>query len=144
VKNESNRPAGQGPGSETKEPFIAPGDRPEVRLSLDSPIGDLSVRDLVAILGEGDDLPAGIKDFFDKSFPEVSKLKDYKEKVEGKEGKEGKDRLEKWRVKELIDQPARQPASDTAIERLIQTVSGLTKQVGQLADQVEALEKRAR
>jgi len=141
VKNESNRPAGQGPGSETKEPFIAPGDRPEVRLSLDSPIGDLSVRDLVAILGEGDDLPAGIKDFFDKSFPEVSKLKDYKEKVEGKEGK---DRPEKWRVKELIDQPARQPASDTAIERLIQTVSGLTKQVGQLADQVEALEKRAR
>src|SRR3954451_4057666 len=90
---------------EPKEPFVAAEDRPEVRINLDTPITDLSVRDLSAILGfmtgKNPNFEVGktpIKDFFDKHFPEVAKdwLKEIKpEKIEKPEKPEKVEKNEK-------------------------------------------------
>ena len=66
-------------GNQPKESFVPGEDRPEVKISLDTPLTDLSVRDLSAILGfVGNKSPfeagkTSLKDFFDKDFPEVAK-----------------------------------------------------------------------
>src|SRR3954469_25778955 len=105
---------------EPKEPFVAAEDRPEVRINLDTPITDLSVRDLSAILGfmagKNPNFEVGktpIKDFFDKDFPEVAKdwLKEIKpekiekpekpEKLEKNEKHEKNEKLEKREIKEV-------------------------------------------
>ena len=66
--------------NEPKQPFISKGDRPEVKISLDTPLSDLRVRELSAILGfmvgKHPNFEAGktsLKDFFDKPFPETVK-----------------------------------------------------------------------
>ena len=114
------------PGNERKEPFVAAEDRPEVRINLDTPVTDLSVRDLSAILGfmagKNPNFEVGktpIKDFFDKDFPEVAKdwLKELKlekiekpekpekleknEKLEKDEKHEKHEKLEKREIKEV-------------------------------------------
>ena len=77
---------------ESKERFVPKGDRPEVRINLNTPLGELRVRELGAILGfmagKNPNFEVGktsLKDFFDKDFPEVAKdwLKEAKtEKLE--------------------------------------------------------------
>jgi hypothetical protein len=114
------------PSNESKEPFVAGEDRPEVRISLDTPLTDLSVRDLSAILGfmagKNPNFEVGktsLKDFFDKDFPEVAKdwLKEIKiekiekpekpekfeknEKLEKNEKHEKNEKLEKREIKEV-------------------------------------------
>lgn len=162
-------------GNESKEPFVPAEDRPEVRISLDTPLTELSVRDLSAILG----FVAGknpfevgktsLKDFFDKDFPEVVKdwLKEAKtekiekpekpekfeknEKLEKGDKPEKNEKLEKREIKELkiekietdgVFDPGGFPGPDPRIEQIIGAVAGLTKEVGQLADQVRELRKR--
>jgi hypothetical protein len=155
---------------ETKEPFVSKEDRPEVQLSPDTPIGDLRVRDLVTILGAGStkspfESKTSLKDFFDKNWPEVVKdfVKELKtEKVEKSEIKEFKgekhekiekrEKFEKPEIKELKNEKIENeagvstelPSPDPRIEQLIQAVSGLTKQVSQLANQVEELKKKGK
>src|SRR6478672_7773794 len=92
------------PSNESKEPFVAGEDRPEVRISLDTPLTDLSVRDLSAILGfmagKNPNFEVGktsLKDFFDKDFPEVEK----NEKLEKNEKHEKNEKLEKREIKEV-------------------------------------------
>src|SRR5262245_8089537 len=65
---------------EPKQPFVPKEDRPEVRINLDTPVRDLRVRELSAILGflagKNPNFEVGktsLKDFFDKDFPEVAK-----------------------------------------------------------------------
>jgi hypothetical protein len=160
---------------EPKKPFVSPEDRPEVKLSADTPIGELRVRDLMTILGTAASGKSpfevgktSLKDFFDKDFPEVAKdfIKEIKsEKFETKEGKEkeSKEKIEKREKFEKPEKPekpeikevknekiereggvfdAGTPQPDPRIEQLIQAVSGLTKQLGQLANQVEAMKKK--
>jgi hypothetical protein len=169
----------RGPGSsERKEPFVPSEDRPEVKIDLDTPLTDLSVRDLSAILGfmaSKSPFEVGktsLKDFFDKDFPEVAKdwnkeIKTEKlekpekpEKFEKNEKLEKPDKLEKnekhekREVKEIkvekievdgvLTEPGGFPGPDPRIEQVIEAVAGLTKQVGQLADQVKELQKRGR
>ena len=160
---------------EPKKPFVSPEDRPEVKLSADTPIGELRVRDLMTILGtaaagKNPNFEVGktsLKDFFDKDFPEVAKdfVKEVKsEKFEKPEIKELKgekhekfekhEKLEKREIKEakvekiesgeVVFDPTKVPQPDPRIEQLIQAVSGLTKQVGQLANQVEEMKKKAK
>jgi hypothetical protein len=161
-----------------KEPFVSKGDRPEVKLKPDTPLSELRVRDLAAIIGAVTKNPnfevgkTPLKDFFDKDFPEEAKdfikeikpekfekneLKELKgeklEKYEKLEKFEKAEKLEKPEIKELkfekieiqepVFDPRRLPIPDPRIEQLIQTVAGLTQQVGQLANQVEELRKRA-
>jgi hypothetical protein len=98
----------------SKEPFVPAEDRPEVRISLETPLTELRVRDLSAILGfaatKNPNFEVGktpIKDFFDKDWPEVAKdwVKEIKteklekpekpEKFEKNEKHEKSDKLEK-------------------------------------------------
>ena len=113
-----------------------------------------------------------LKDFFDKPFPEVAKDyikelkpenleknpkfekfekpekfekdkdKDKNEKVEKPEKSEIKEvKAEKAEVDGVLD-PGKSIGPDPRMEQVIQAVTGLTKQVSQLANQVEELRKK--
>lgn len=149
-----------------KEPFVPHKDRPEVRISLDTPLGELRVRELSAILGfmvgKNPNFEAGktsIKEFFDKPFPEVAKdwIKEVKsdkfEKIEKLEKPEKPEKLEKHEKFEKHEKPEKPELRDVIdpgifrepdprMEQVIQAISGLTRQVSQLADQVEELRKK--
>ena len=159
-----------GPGEEPKQPFISHADRPEVRIDLDTPLSELRVRELSAILGfmagKNPNFEVGktpIKDFFDKPFPEVAKdwLKEIKiekiekpekpekfeknekfEKPEKFEKNEKFEKPEKIEIREPVFDPRNVPGPDPRMEQVIQAVAGLTQQVSQLANQVEELRKR--
>jgi hypothetical protein len=179
VMAQSNQGA-EDPNDESKQPFISQEDRPEVRLNLDTPLSELRVRELSAILGflvgKNPNFEVGktsLKDFFDKPFPEVAKdwLKESKiekiekpekpEKLEKDETKESKfekiekpekpEKLEKSELKEVKNEkleregvfdPRGVVGPDPRMEQVIQAVTGLTKQVSQLANQVEELRKK--
>ncbi|MEA2940197.1 MAG: hypothetical protein QOD09_726 [Bradyrhizobium sp.] len=145
-----------------KKPFVSHADRPEVRLRSDTPIGDLTVRDLATILGQvggtGKDFWDGkdwIKDDFDgtikwRDAKDNKDNKDNKEVKDSKESKEAKDsHKEKREIKEIkaekleldgvFDPHSQQP--DPRIEQVIRALSGMSAKVDQLADQIEALKK---
>jgi hypothetical protein len=141
-------------------------------LTPDTPVGELRLRELMAILGavigKNPNFEVGktpLKDFFDKPFPEEAKdfvkeikpekfekaeIKEFKgekheklekrEKFEKPEIKEVK--FEKLEVQEPIFDPGKPPGPDPRIDQLIQVVAGLTRQVSQLANEVEELQKR--
>lgn len=156
----------QGPqdtNEESKEPFVSQEDRPEVRINLDTPLHELRVRDLStiqALLGGKDPFEDPWKAFWDKDFPEVAKdwVKDSKpEKVEKSEKSEKPEKLEKpekyekSEIKEIknekleregVFEPRGVVGPDPRMEQIIQAVTGLTKQVSQLANQVEELRKK--
>ena len=143
-----------------KAPFVSGSDRPEVRLKSDTPLSDLTVRDLATILGQlgtGKDFWDGKdwqKDDFDgpkwkddKEFKE--KEKEFKESKEFKEFKEGKEKREIKEVKleklEKIEGDGvveANPYPDPRIEQVIRALSGMSAKVDQLADQIEELKKR--
>jgi hypothetical protein len=157
-----------------KQPFVAKKDRPEVKISLDTPLNELRVRELGAILGflagKNANFEVGktsLKDFFDKDFPEVAKdwIKDFKnekyEKFEKFEKPEKPEKVEKQEKLEKPEKPEFKEAKNEKIERegvfepgkggpdpmlqqVIQALAGLTQQVGQLANQVEELKKRSK
>ena len=166
---EQRRSARRGTQS-TKEPFVPQGDRPEVKIDLDTPLSDLRVRELSAILGfvtgKNANFEVGktsLKDFFDKPFPEVAKdwVKEIKtEKVEKWEKLEKNEKLEKPERKELKHEKLEKveklendglvlerpdlPGPDPRMEQIVQVMAGLTEQVGRLSNQVDALEKKLR
>jgi len=111
-----------------------------------------------------------LKDFFDKDFPEVAKdfVKELKiekvekpekpekfeknEKFEKHEKLEKHEKHEKPEIKELklekiesdgvFDPGGFRPGPDPRLEQVIQTLAGLTKQVSELANQIEELKKK--
>lgn len=166
---EKSNKGAEGTNDKSKQPFVSRGDRPEVKIDLDTPVNELRVRDLGAILGflgsKNPNFEVGktsIKDFFDKPFPEVVKdwLKELKhEKVEKPEKFEKPEKPEKYEKNEKLEKPEKDtklekienretvatvglPGPYPMIEQIIQAVAGLTNQVSQLANQVEKLEKR--
>jgi len=141
----------------SREPYIGQADRPEVRISPDAPIGELRVRDLVAILrlGTGKDFIDGKdwqKDDFDGGIKWWDKKdKDWKDKPEKLEKNEKIEKPEKPEIKELklekiesdgVFDPRRPPRPDPRLDQLIRALAGLTEKVSQLADQIEELKKR--
>ncbi len=139
-----------------KEPFISPSDRPEVRLKSDTPLSQITVRQLATILGQfgtrkdfwdgkdwqKDDFDGGLKW---KDVKEIKEGKEIKEKEKEKEFKEVKEKRE---IKELkaekleIDNVFEQaPQVDSRIEQVIRALAGLSGKVDQLADQIEELKK---
>jgi hypothetical protein len=142
-----------------KKSFIPQGDRPEVRLKSDTPLSDLTVRDLATIfgqLGTGKDFWDGKdwqKDDFDgqnKRWKEGKESKEFKDgkEVKDKDTKEFKDGKEKREIKEVKAEKLEldgvfeaQSQPDPRIEQVIRAVSGLSAKVDQLADQIEALKK---
>ena len=162
------------PKGNPKQAFVSKEDRPEVKITLDTPLTQLRVRELGAILGfladkseifDGD--KTSLKDFFDKDFPEVAKdwIKDIKsdklekpekeknEKFEKNEKLEKNEKFEKREIKEIkvekletdgVFQQPGIPGPDPVMQQVIQALAGLTKQVSQLANQVEELKKRVK
>jgi hypothetical protein len=151
---------------ESKQPFVSKEDRPDVRINLDTPLQDLRVRELGAILGflagKNPNFEVGktpLKDFFDKDFPEVAKdwVKEAKgEKFEKLEKFEKNEKLEKNEFKEkhehkemknekLEREPVFEPGvpgPGPELQQVIQVLAGLTRQVSQLANQMEELRKK--
>jgi|SRR6185436_2844776 hypothetical protein len=126
---------------ESKEPFVGKEDRPEVKITMDTPLSELRVRDLSSIVGAGAQKnpfevgKTSLKDFFDKEFPEVVKdfvkeakiekfekneLKDLKhdkqekfEKNEKREKREIKEvKAEKVEIDQVVVDPGRIPGPD--------------------------------
>ena len=155
----------------SKQPFVSQNDRPEVRLKPETPLTELRVRDLAAILGVlGSKSPfevgkTPLKDFFDKPFPEEAKdfIKEIKpeniekpvkfekpEKFEKVEKFEKNEKHEKREIKELKAEKIENDGvfdpglhrPDPGLEQVIQAVAGLTRQVGLLANQVDELRKK--
>ena len=143
----------------SRKPFVAQGDRPEVRIKLDMPISELRVRDLAAILrlGSQKDFFDGkdwLKDDFDGDIKwwkekEKEKEKELKEKEKEKE-KEKIEKPEKPEIKEAksekiendgVFDPRLFPRPDPRLDEVIRSLAGLTERVSQLADQVEELKK---
>ncbi len=177
AKDDQSKPGYQEP----KEAFVSKGDRPEVKISLDTPLSELRVRELSSILGQiigKNPFEVGktpLKDFFDKPFPEVvkdfvkeskpelaektskfekpekyEKLEKY-EKPEKPEKHEKFEKLEKREIKELkaekiendgVFDPGKPIGPDPRFEQLIEAVTGLSKQVTQLTNQMEELRKK--
>jgi hypothetical protein len=136
----------------SRKPFVAQGDRPEVRIKLDAPITELRVRDLAAILRLGSQ-----KDFFDgKDWLKDDfdgEIKWWKEKEKEKEKDKEKEKLEKPEKPEIKEAKAEKfendgvfdprlfPRPDPRLDEVIRSLAGLTERVSQLADQVEELKK---
>ena len=115
-----------------KQPFIPREDRPEVRLQLDTPLSDLRVRDLAAILGltvgkTPFENKSSLKDFFDKPFPEVAKdfvkeskgeklEKNEKAEIKEKEFKPDKNESPKFEKNEKSEKPEIKEAKLEKIE----------------------------
>lgn len=145
----------------SKEPFIPQADRPDVGLKSDTPVGELRVRDLAALLGQ---LGPTRKDFWDGKdwakddfdgpivkWKDVKEIKE-KEKEKDKE-KEKAEKLEKPEIKEVkaekveVDGVFEQtvlPGPDPRLDQVIQALSGLTARVAQLTDQVDGLKRAAK
>jgi hypothetical protein len=130
------------PEESKKEPFVPKEDRPEVKITMDTPLSELRVRDLSSIVGaqaqKNPNFEVGktsLKDFFDKEFPEVAKdfvkeakiekfekneLKDLKhdkqekfEKNEKREKREIKEvKAEKVEIDQVVVDPGRIPGPD--------------------------------
>jgi len=142
-----------------KKPFVSKADRPEVRLKSDTPLSDLTVRDLATILGQlgtrkdfwdGKDWQKDDFDGQNKPWKEDKEFKEGKEvKDKDKETKEGKEGKEKREIKELKAEKLEldgvfdpNSTADPRIEQVIRALSGMSAKVDQLADQIEALKKR--
>jgi hypothetical protein len=115
----------------SKEPFIGSADRPEVKIDLDTPLSELRVRELSAILGfstgKNPNFEVGktsLKDFFDKPWPEVAKdwAKEIKiekvEKPEKPEKVEKNEKLEKYEKLEKNEKIEKNERKDIKHEKL--------------------------
>jgi hypothetical protein len=149
--------AGKTPPNEPgKAPFVSQGDRPEVRIKSTTRISDLTVRDLATVLGQlgtrkdfwdGKDWQ---KDDFDgpkpwkeeKEFKDKEKEKEKEHKDKEKEHKEKREikevKLEKLESDGVFEADSR---LDPRMDQVVRAISGLSAQVSQLADQLEALKK---
>lgn len=148
-------------GQAGKAAFISGSDRPEVRLKSDTPLSNLTVRDLTTLLGQLGtrkdfwDGKAWQKDDFDGGFKlkddkEIKEGKEIKEKDKDKEKEKDKDIKEKREIKELKLEKLEgdgvfeaNPISDPRIEQVISALSGLSAKVDQFANQIEELKKRS-
>lgn len=132
---------GSGGGAGGPSAFVPQGDRPDVQLDPNRPIGELRVRDLSQLLGQ-----ITIKKFdWKEPFKE---FKDHKhEKWEFKhEWKEWKH--EKWEhdpvVKPGPDNFPDPTQRDPILNEIVQVVGGLRQQIGQLENQVKELQGKIR
>jgi|SRR6185503_3684761 len=145
--------------NQPKQPFVPQADRPELRLKSETPLSELRVRDLATLVGialgtrkdfwdgkdwQKDDFDGSVK-WLEKQFKEGKEFDKPKpdkiekpEKIEKRESKELK--LEKLESDGVFD-PGFTPQPDPRIDQVIGALTALTRQVGQLADQVAEIKK---
>lgn len=122
-----------------KEPFVASGERPDVGLKPDTPISELRVRDLQALLQGGGQFKK-LEGAFEK-FWKLEKFEKFEkfEKYEKFEWDKWWDKL----IHEFIPPVPGGGGDPAAIDRLVRTISGLSEQVTQLTRDVEQLKQRS-
>ena len=142
--------------AEEKESFVSSSDRPTVGLHPDTPISELRVRDLQALLQGGQmkkieiqekfspQEKFSIKEFKEKDWKDM-KDKDKEKEKDWKEGKDKdkephKDLKEFWDLKQAVELPPQVPGG---IDQVIQTISGLNERVTQLTREVEQLKQKS-
>lgn len=150
-----------------KQAFVPQDDRPEVKLTLDTPLSELRVRDLRAILGRAaskSQFEAGktaLDEFFGKADFEVIKMPEGPPKgADNPKGPKG-EKNEKaeydftgkqWRDKSFKDWrevspeptlPTETLTPDPGMAQVIGALTDLTEQVSQLANQVEELRRKS-
>ena len=131
-----------------KETFVAADDRPDVKLEPDMPITDLRVRDLQAILGSGIAKPIVIdtKPFhYEKHvWQEKFKLEKF-EKIEKIEHKEPIFEVPHKYVFEPPPDPrlGDDPRIRETLGQLVESVSQLSAQMGDIGKRLAAVEKRS-
>lgn len=121
---------GQGQGHD-KEPFVSQGDRPQVSPHLDTPVTELHVRDLIAILGKAPKAPEA---------QPPGTLKWLKEEKSEKLEKNEKGEMDTLVFKGSdLFRPG--PIERTDITQLVSQVTELQKQVSLLTDQINQIQK---
>jgi len=129
-----------------KEAFVPQADRPEVKP--DTPVGQLTVRDLTQILGQTALKPPVLE----KLHAQFEKIHWKFEKFEKFEKHEKHEKFEKfeWEVinKQVVELPpdptkiGGDPVTPVALNQVIQAISGLANQVTLLQNQVAELQKK--
>jgi hypothetical protein len=110
-----------------KQPFIPPADRPAVGVNPDTPLSELRVRDLAAILG-----PAPVK-------PVLPEILVSPTTTVGKGAAQWKAEIEALLQGAVAFPPGGPPGPDPRISQAIEAVVTLTTTVERLADQVAQL-----
>jgi hypothetical protein len=144
-----------------KEPFVGKSDRPEVTIKADTPISNLTVRDLGTLLHEN--TTVALKRFKELKnekweHPKIEKFEKYEhpkwekfEKFEKHEKWENikHEKLEKLEidvlqktVPDVIPDPRGAPGDPNPIEKLVAAVSQLEEQVGKLQGQIDQIKAK--
>ncbi len=156
---EESKKGSQSMGEDPKKSFISKEDRPEVQITLDTPVSELRVRELSTILrsmvGKNPNFEnkTHMKDFFDKPFPEQNKDKEWKDKEVEKPPKEKNEKIEKnekhekseikeFKAEKIENDGIFETPRDPQVTKMVEAIAGLTKQVENLSDQVEELKKK--
>jgi hypothetical protein len=128
-------PSKEQPG--TRESYVPPEDRPAVGINPDMPLSELRVRDLASILRLGTR-----KDFWDGKSWQKDDFDGLKWKDKDKDKEKEKDFKEKPE-KEIYEGPGNvgDHVFDPRINHIMQSIAGLTQQIGALANQIERLGK---
>jgi hypothetical protein len=115
--------------NQPNQPFIPQTERPEVKLTLDTPLSELRVRDLSMILAEQlrKKSESAIEQF---SFPPKWWI-DLSFSFPPK-----------WWIEMPISSPLSPPQGAAALQDVIQAVTGLKDQMSKLSDQLNALQQK--
>lgn len=135
--------------SQGNEPFVPREDRPDVSLKPETPITQLTVRDLSALIHSGLTFK-GLKREIDIKYFKHEKHEKF-EKYEIKELKFEKNEKIELEPKGFEPgdipkgfEPGERPAPDPRIDQLIQSVSRLTSTVEEINKRLDTLENRKR
>jgi hypothetical protein len=154
--------AGEGAEDEAGQPFVAKEDRPEVRLTPDTPLSEIRLRDLPSILGvlasknpEFEIGKTSLGDFFDhkEDFDDVIKSpeKQYEKDPDTDPKAEKVEKLEKLEKLEIDHHSKNVRAeggvavgyrtrTDPRMDDVIRVLTGLRTEVRHLADQMQELQ----
>lgn len=151
---------------EPRETFVPEQDRPEMRLTPDTPLSELRVRDLTRILGiaasKNWNLEMSLKDFLDKpDFEGSVKVPEATKPISIETGKETYDKYDKLEKHEKhekheVDKSFRKDKAEGEtvfspgsagrpvpdIAQVVEALAGLAQRVGHLADQIKELKRK--
>lgn len=139
--------------SDPKEPFVPRDDRPELSLDPEAPIAQLRVRDLHVILNSSilkviQDHKIIEKHFKHEKIEKFEKLEKFEKHEKFEWEKHHKPEKLEYEVfkntPEGLPDPTNQidPIARRGLEQVISQVAGLSQQVGELAKQIEELQKK--
>ena len=144
------------------QPFVGQEDRPEVKIQMDTPLSELTVRDLQSIVGGGIvkiksdkelvkeklEVIEGKQHIKIEKFEHKNEIKEFKfekfEKIEKFEHKHEKFEIAEKLVPEQVVDPTQLggPVEQGGLNQVIQQVGNLANQMERLSNQIEEIQKR--